>query len=127
MAFLLDTHALIWAVMDSPDLSKKARKCIINPENECLYSIVSLLEISIKHSLGSLEIKTSIEDFFQSIVNLGFAELPVLREHLLVLNKLEYIHKDPFDRLLISQSIYENLTFITKDAIIPKYQINILW
>ena len=127
MSFLLDTHTLLWAVSDSPALSSKARKTMLNTDNTCLFSNVSLWEITIKYSWGALEIDAPLQDFFMSVSETGFIELPVKKEHLLILKDLPHHHKDPFDRLIVSQAIHENLTIIMKDSIIPNYPVKTLW
>ncbi len=127
MPFLLDTHTLLWAIQDSSQLSRVARTHISDTKNVCFFSIVSLWEITIKFSLKALDLEMSLSDCFDIIKKTGFTELPVRSDHLLRLASLPYHHKDPFDRLLIAQAISEDLTFITKDNIIPLYDVRILW
>ena len=127
MAFLLDTHTLLWAIQDSKQLSGFARKHISDLSTPCYYSIVSLWEITIKHSLGAIDLKMHLNSCFDIIVQTGFIELPVTRQHLKELSELPNHHKDPFDRLLISQAISERLVIITKDGKIPMYNVPTLW
>lgn len=127
MAFLLDTHTLLWAILDDNKLSPSAKKHITDTKNICYFSIVSLWEITIKHSLGSLELNMSLDDCFNIITQTGFTELPIKRTHLTELDKLPYNHKDPFDRILIAQAIQEKLQVITKDEMISKYPVHVIW
>ncbi len=127
MAFLLDTHALLWSILDDTKLSTAARKKIEDTKNTCYYSIVSLWEISIKHSLGALTLDMSLAECFDIINRTGFTELPIAKSHLLELNKLPYHHKDPFDRIIIAQAIHEKFALITKDSQINKYDLQTIW
>jgi PIN domain nuclease of toxin-antitoxin system len=127
MSFLLNTHTLLWAILNDNKLSNTAKKIITDTNNVCYFSIVSLWEITIKHSLGSLELNMTLNDCFNIITETGFAELSVSKNHLIELNKLPYYHKDPFDRLLIAQTIYEGLTIITRDGPIAKYNVPVVW
>ncbi len=127
MTYLLDTHALLWAILDDKRLSPSAKKLIENADIACYFSIVSLWEITIKHSLGALDLKMSLKECFDIIVNTGFTELPLDRQHLLELEKLPSFHKDPFDRALIAQAISSQLTIITKDSEIEKYTVSTFW
>ena len=127
MNVLLDTHTLLWAILDDNKLSNPARKLIADTKNTCYYSIVSLWEISIKHSLGSLSLNMSLAECFDIISQTGFTELGITKNHLLVLSELPYHHKDPFDRIIISQAIYENLSLATKDSQIDKYKVAVVW
>ncbi len=127
MSFLLDTHTLLWAILDDNKLSGTAKRYITDVQNVCYFSIASLWEITIKHSLGALDLKMPLRECFDIITDTGFIELPITRQHLLKLQNLPNHHKDPFDRILIAQAIYEKLAIITKDGIIPKYDINTIW
>src|ERR1700743_3235262 len=100
MAFLLDTHTLLWAIADDKKLSATAKSYIADTSNTCYFSMVSLWEITIKHSLGALDLKMTLNECFNVIAETGFTELPISNNHLLELDTLPYHHKDPFDRLL---------------------------
>ena len=86
MAFLLDTHTLLWAILDDDKLSENARKYITDADNVCYYSIVSLWEITIKHSLGSLDLKMPLNKCFKIIADTGFTELTISKEDLITLH-----------------------------------------
>ena len=124
--YLLDTHTLLWFLRDSPQLSKKALE-IITTENKVYVSIASLWEIAIKKSIGKLEFKHSIEKIAELCHEKDILILQIQPKYFDKIIKLPNIHNDPFDRLIISQAIIENLVIITKDTIIPKYSVKTIW
>ena len=123
MNLLLDTHTLIWTLENNPTLSSKARDAIIDGENMIFVSSVSAWEISIKKSMGKLE---TPDNLYEEIRLHRFTELKINFEHAGLSGKLPAIHKDPFDRMLISQAIIEKLTLITRDKQIARYDVNCL-
>lgn len=127
MRLMLDTHTLIWFLNGDPKLSQKARNAIENPDNFKIVSIASIWEIAIKISLKKFKFSKGFKSFLELIENNGFAVLPLTFEHALTVSNLEFIHRDPFDRLLISQCITDNLKIISKDENISKYDIETLW
>ena len=127
MRFLLDTHAAIWYFEDSPQLSQKVNSLIDNPEISIFISSASLWEIAIKMSLGKLGLGMSFKDFLNSIRTRDFEILQIEDEYLEVLLTLPQLHKDPFDRLIISTAIADNLTIITIDENIKKYNVPWIW
>jgi PIN domain nuclease of toxin-antitoxin system len=127
MDFLLDTNAFLWFSEDNPKLSPTAKKYIEDPNNYCYMSIASLWEISIKISLNKINLKISFEKFFRLIEDNGFKVLPITFEHTLQVSKLIFHHKDPFDRLIISQAIVEDVPIITSDEIFNSYKIKCIW
>lgn len=125
MKYLLDTHAIIWFVSGSDKLSLTARN--IAAEEECYFSYVSLWEIAIKQSLGKLDFPVAIPRLREALENSDFKKLPVTDADFESLKTLPFIHHDPFDRLLITQAQNSNLTIITRDTIIPKYDVKVIW
>jgi len=128
MRLLLDTHALFWFVTADPQLSLTAQQAIADPNNEKLVSLVSVWEIAIKHSLGRLNLHMSLPDFVRrhlapKQVTLLQIELP----HLLKVATLPHHHRDPFDRLLIAQSMTENISLVSTDAAFDQYGVQRLW
>lgn len=127
MTFLLDTHIFLWFVNDDPRLSN-ALKDLIEDENNFSYlSIASLWEMSIKYNLGKLKFERSYQEFveleiIQSCINL----LDIKVNHLYVHSHLPLHHKDPFDRLIIAQSIAENIPLISVDSIFSQYPVTII-
>ena len=127
MNYLLDTHALIWFLNGDKNLSAKARKAIESNEAINFVSILSLWEIAIKISLNRLDLKTSFENIGVEIINNNFQMLPITFQDTLVLSSLPLHHRDPFDRLLISQGINNKFTIISKDEYFESYKVKILW
>ena len=123
MNLLLDTHTLIWALEDNPSLSALARVAIVDGENMVFVSAVSVWEISIKKALGKLEAPDTLLD---EIERIRFTPLDITLEHADRAGKLPAIHLDPFDRMLIAQAQSEQLTLVTRDAEIQKYQVQCL-
>lgn len=125
--YLLDTNALLYFLYDSEKLSKRASDIIYHNDEKISVSIVSMWEIAIKSSIGKLEIKSSISKIVGTCENEQFEILPIKPFHLDEIGRLPPIHGDPFDRLIISQAIAENLIIITKDGTIPMYNVKVLW
>lgn len=127
MPYLLDTHTFIWFINGDQLLSEKAVDTIKNINNKCFISIASIWEIVIKSSLNKLQLTTSF-DKIKSFLSVNEIEiLPITFEHIQTLTALEPHHRDPFDRIIISQSIAENLSIITKDDNFGKYSVRVLW
>ena len=124
MRFLLDTNAFLWWRDESSRLSERAREQIGNPDNEIAVSIVSLWEITVKRGIGKLRF---LEDFEQVMAEEKFDLLPVAYMHLRALESLPLTHRDPFDRLLVAQSIAEKLPVITNDRAFALYDVKIFW
>lgn len=127
MGYILDTNALIFYLYNPVRLSKTAVDIVHNEDNQIYVSIVSLWEIAIKSSIGKLEIKNSMEEIAGICLKYKIELLAINPQHLDQIANLPQIHGDPFDRLIISQAITENLTIVTSDSIIPKYDANTIW
>ena len=127
MTFLLDTDIFLWFVNDDPRLSN-ALKDLIEDENNFSYlSIASLWEMSIKYNLGKLRLVPSYEEFIEKEVNESRIVLLNLElEHLKINASLPFHHRDPFDRIIIAQSMAENLPIITSDSIFSQYSIALI-
>ncbi len=128
MNLLLDSHSFVWMHEEPHKLSIKVANEILNATNQIFLSVASVWELQIKIKLG----KFSFSDTFEKVLieeqqtnNLQI--LPVELSHALYLGNLPLHHKDPFDRLLISQAIVENMTLVSVDANFSKYQVNLLW
>ncbi len=127
MDILLDTHTLIWFLNGDKKLSRKVRECIETPSNLKFVSIASIWEIAIKISLNKFRYPKGFNNFLEMVDDNGFDILPISFEHTLTVSSLDFIHKDPFDRLLIAQSICDNLTIATKDSFIEQYNVQTIW
>lgn len=128
MRLLLDTHALIWALADSPRLTSIAREAIGDPANEILVSAVSAIEVATKHRLGKLaEAGTLASDFKRTILAADYVPLPVSVDHAALAGSLDISHKDPFDRLLIAQSILDRLPLVSNEELFDGFGVERLW
>ena len=123
MNLLLDTHVLLWAFENSPELAEDAREAIIDGNNLVFVSSATVWEISIKKAIGKLEVP---DNLLEEIRDHRFTQLNMEFEHSLLAGALPFIHKDPFDRMLVAQAMVEKLTIITRDDFIPKYQVKVL-
>ena len=128
MKYLLDTHTLLWIVTDSPKLSKKAKKLYLETNNLILFSLASVWELAIKSSLGKIEFEKSLEKFVEEHVKRNNIQiLNIELPHLLRVEQLPFHHRDPFDRLLISQLIENNLSIISCDKMFDLYDVKRVW
>ena len=120
MNVLLDTHIVLWAISNHPNLSKKARELIMNPDNNIYYSSVSTWEVLLKCDSPKNNLKLTAEEFEDYCVKAGYYQLNMLSKHVIEAQKLhvagnEKKHKDPFDRMLLAQAKSENFVFVTHD------------
>ena len=121
MKLLLDTQLLLWAAGTPDRLSSSARKLLNNPKNELLFSAASLWEITIKNSLGREDFRVEPRLLRRGLLDNGYSELPVTSEHAVNVDTLPPLHKDPFDRLLVSQALCEGVTLLTADPQLARY------
>lgn len=126
MKFLLDTHILIWFVKDDKLLTKKALEEITKSENEIYYSLISILEVEIKHLSHPAGISLTGEQLLNFCKAYNFIQVPLKAEHILEIKNLRRRegtppHKDPFDRILICQAISEKMQLMTHDNRIAEY------
>lgn len=124
MQCLLDTPVLLWWLGDSSQLSSKAKKCIIDGENDIYLSSVSIWEMRVKESLGKLSMPKKLLAVVQKQ---GILSLEMTWGHADAVKTLPYHHKDPFDRLLVAQAQVEGLSIVTKDEMIKKYGVATIW
>ncbi|MCL2513674.1 MAG: type II toxin-antitoxin system VapC family toxin [Oscillospiraceae bacterium] len=127
MNYLLDTHAIIWYFEDSAELPIKITELIDDPDNKIYISSVSLWEIAIKMSIGKLDLNIPFDELLKNIKIRDFNILQIEDEYLKKLLDLSFMHKDPFDRLIISLALAEDLTIVTVDENIKKYNIPWVW
>ena len=128
MKLLIDTHAALWLFKEHENLSPRARDFLRDEENELYISIVSAWEIAIKHSLGKLtEFPGGVKLFFSAINENPIKIIQILPEHVEKVEELQYIHSDPFDRLIISTALCEDMTILTADENIRKYDVKCVW
>jgi PIN domain nuclease of toxin-antitoxin system len=127
MKYLLDTHAIIWYFENSAELPERIEDLIDTPEISIFISSASLWEIAIKMSLGKLDLNLPLGELLEIIKKRDFNILQIEDEYLKNILNLPFIHKDPFDRLIISTALAEDLTIITIDENIQKYDVSWIW
>jgi PIN domain nuclease of toxin-antitoxin system len=121
---LIDSHTLVWWRAGSSNLSRLARDAIADPANEVLISIAALWELTIKESSGKLTLPHDLETM---VADEGFSVLSVSFAHLRSFGTLPRLHRDPFDRMMIAQSLAEGLPIATADRIFAAYGVQIVW
>jgi PIN domain nuclease of toxin-antitoxin system len=127
MKYLIDTHVIIWLAINASEIPQGIKELIERPENDIYICSASLWEIAIKMNLGKLDLKLPLDRLLNDIKTYGFNVLQLEDKYLCNLLKLPYIHKDPFDRLIISTALAEGLTVITIDENIQKYDVPWIW
>ena len=121
MKLLLDTHLLLWAAAEPRRLSKQARALIDNPDNDLLFSAASLWEVASKQRLGRDDFKVDARLLRRGLLDNGYNELPIISDHVVAIDSLPPIHKDPFDRILVAQATVEGVTLLTIDSVVRRY------
>lgn len=128
MKLLLDTHVFLWWVSDEGKISQSARNHIASGKNEVYFSAVSSWEISIKSSLDKIVLKTPIDEFIpEQLVSCNFRPLPIEVAHTVAVAELPDHHRDPFDRLLVAQSVVEKMSLVSNDSALSQYDIDLVW
>lgn len=116
MTYLLDTHVMLWALTEPRRLGRKAREVIRNPESRLVVSAASAWEIATKHRLGKLpQADALLGAYSKHLDRLGAIRLPVTEDHALLAGRIEWNHRDPFDRMLAAQAMIESLILVTGD------------
>ena len=127
MRYLLDTHTAFWEFAGSSELPDKVKRVIDNSDNKIFVSIVSAWEIAIKRSLNRETSLCSVAEFFDEVAASGFDLLALEPHHVRLIETMPYHHRDPFDRLLIATAMAEDMTFLSADENVPKYDVKWLW
>lgn len=127
MEYLLDTHTVLWLLSDQRKLSRKAKLILEDTDNICHVSIASIWEISIKLSLGKLDLKIPITDLEETLFDNEVNLLPIEVKHINRVSRLKFHHRDPFDRLIIAQAIEEKYSVISMDPHFEKYKVKVIW
>ena len=125
--YLLDTHVLLWSAENSPLLSAAAKGAVTDKDSEKYVSLVSAWEVTIKLGTGKLRFTGGLPGFLRMIEEKGFYILTLEQEYFLQIPSLPDYHKDPFDRMLIATAIAENMTLVTADENIHKYNVSWVW
>jgi PIN domain nuclease of toxin-antitoxin system len=118
---LLDTHLLLWAAGPSPQLRGPAREFINDAANELIFSVASLWEIAIKSALRRSDFQVDVSLFRRSLLSNGYQELEITGQHTIAVAGLPPLHRDPFDRMLVAQSIVEGIVLLTRDSLVAQY------
>jgi PIN domain nuclease of toxin-antitoxin system len=128
MKILLDTHAFLWWITDDQKLSSRAREVISDAENELFFSAASGWEVSIKVQLGRLKLPEEPERFIPEQLRMNFIRsLPIQMRHALFVSTLPNHHRDPFDRILVAQAQLEEMSILSADLQISRYQVELIW
>lgn len=123
MKFLLDTHTFLWFITNDPKLSHTAKQLLEMGDSLLFISIESIWEMTIKNGLGKLPMEEDIEIFIPKHLQINRIEvLPITQEHTYRVTKLPLHHRDPFDRILIAQSLVEELPLVCADAALDDYE-----
>ncbi len=127
MKLLLDTHAFIWWDSDPTQLSAPALAALRDPANEVWLSVASVWKMAIKAQLGKLTLRLPLADIVRQQQSNGLRVLPITLAHVLAVEGLAAIHKDPFDRVLIAQANVEGCQLVSADSAVRQYPVQILW
>lgn len=128
MNILLDTHAFLWWILDDPRLSEVARKHIGDGENILFWSAASSWEVAIKYKLGRLPLPEEPAIFLtEELRNNQIESLPIMDRHAFHAGNLPRHHNDPFDRMLISQAMTEDLALLSRDSLFEPYDVHVVW
>ena len=128
MRILLDTHAFLWTAIESSQLSQRAKDLFLNSQTELYLSAASIWEMAIKSSLGKLIFDKPIESYVLDLLQKNAIQLLNIEfRHVIRVATLPFHHRDPFDRLLISQALEEKIALLSCDTIFDTYGIERLW
>jgi PIN domain nuclease of toxin-antitoxin system len=128
MKLLLDTHTALWWVNEHEKLSAQVKAMLLNDEHELYISIVSVWEIAIKVSLGKLfGLNGGVRTFLTKMETMPIELRPVTTRHVEIVETLPFVHRDPFDRLLIAVAKADGMTLLTADANIRQYDVLSVW
>jgi len=128
MKYLLDTHAFLWYFLDSKDLSNCASNIIEDETVQKYISIASLWEFAVKYSMDKLTFDGGLTQLWNMLSQNGFTILPITQPQLeTLISELPFHHRDPFDRLIVATAKAEELTIVTKDENIQKYDVPWIW
>ena len=128
MRILLDTHTVLWMVNAHENLSPTAKTLLLNDEHKLFISTASLWEMAIKVSLGKLSaLEGGMGAFLSKMEHMPIEVLPITVAHITIVESLPFIHRDPFDRLIVATALADDMTIMTVDSNIPKYSVSCVW
>lgn len=126
MKVLIDTHVLLWGIQDASKVSNKVRTLL--PVSDVWISVVSLWEIIAKVQIGKLTLPSPVGNYLSEKLRMnGVSVLPLTFSHVRRLEGIPLHHRDPFDRILIAQSLEENIPLVTSDSAFENYSVQIIW
>jgi PIN domain nuclease of toxin-antitoxin system len=126
-AILLDTHALLWFMVDDARTSTRAKRTIADTRREKIVSVLSLWEIAIKQNIGKLVLGVGFDAFVSDLETRDLTILPIRNAHLVAYAALPLHHRDPFDRMLVAQATVERCAIVTADPHFRAYDVDIVW
>jgi len=127
MDIVLDTHVVWWFLNGNEKTPKTVRETILNAENTIYVSIATIWEVAIKMSIGKMNFDGGIDGFIEAIEGNDFTLLGIDPQHIKAVTDLPFIHRDPFDRMLVAQAMVEDMPIMTSDANVLKYDIRSIW
>ncbi len=127
MKLLLDTHALLWFASGDRRLGRGARQALAASDAIPLLSAAVIWELAIKSSLGRLTLPVPVDDYVHEKEEEGYRLLPITGAHAARVARLPFHHRDPFDRLLVSQALAERISVVTRDDVFKKYGVHVVW
>ena len=127
MRYLFDTHVILWALENDKRLSETAVRILCDPASEKYISIASAWEVAIKVSQGTLRLDGGVSEFFETVRQNEVELLPITEEHVKRLETLPFLHRDPFDRILIASALTEGMCLVSADTNVQAYDLNNLW
>lgn len=122
MRLLVDTHVVLWWLLDDDSLSADVKDMLDHEPDACL-SAATTWEVAIKQAMGKLK---GPKDLPERLRDSGLVEVPITMEHSIIAGRLPRFHNDPFDRMLIAQALHNDLTLVTRDAEIQRYKVPVL-
>lgn len=120
-SLLVDTQLLLWAAFEPDRLSPRARALLASRTHALCFSLASVWEVALKTSLGREDFRVDAALLYKALVAEGWTEVPIAPQHLFRVGTLPWVHRDPFDRLLVAQAMEEGLTLLTADASLAGY------
>lgn len=128
MRVLVDTHVMLWMMSRSSRLTDTAREVLADPANDLSFSIAGYWELGIKISLGKLELTAGWEEAIpREMARNGIEMLPIIPAHVHAVTSLPWIHRDPFDRVMIAQAAVEGASIVTSDRFFSEYDVTVVW
>lgn len=128
MRILLDTHALLWALLEPSELSTRAKGLVKDLQNDLFVSSATAWEISTKFRLGKLPEAAEVANNYLEVTKVfGAQHLGITPLHSLTAGGFRLDHRDPFDRMIAAQALHENLVVLSKDAVMRSFPITVIW